>query len=71
MGISGQNQRSSVLDLLGMAHYGTQYGGKLKCLQTNKRGEFKSEEFVKFCQQRDIRREYMAPYSPEQNGISE
>ena len=30
-----------------------------------------SEEFVKFCRERDIRREYTAPYSPEQNGIAE
>ena len=34
---------------------------------TDNGGEFKSEEFVKFC----IRHEYMAPYSPEQNGIAE
>ena len=37
----------------------------------------KSEEFVKFCRERDIQREYTAqreyttPYSLEQNGIAE
>ena len=40
-------------------------GRKLKCLRTYNGGEFKSKEFVKFCRDRDIRREYTAPYSPE------
>ena len=48
-----------------------QSGQKLKCLWTDNGGEFKSEEFVKFCRERDIRREYTEPYSPEQNGIAE
>ena len=48
-----------------------QSGRKLKCLRTDNGGEFKFEEFVKFCRERNIRREYMAPYSPEQNGIAE
>ena len=39
-----------------------QTGRKLKCLRSDNGGEFKSEEFVKFCR---------APYSPEQNGIAE
>ena len=42
-----------------------QTGRKLKCLRTDNGGEFKSGEFVKFCQERGIRREYTAPYSPE------
>ena len=48
-----------------------QTGRKLKCLQTDNGGEFKSEEFVKFCWERDIRHEYMAPYSSEQSSIAE
>ena len=46
-------------------------GRKLKCLRTDNGGEFKSDEFVKFCREHDIRREYTTPYSPEQNGITE
>ena len=42
-------------------------GRKLKCLRTDNGGEFKSDEFVKFCRERGIRREYTTPYSPEQN----
>ena len=48
-----------------------QTGRKLKCLRTDNGGEFKSDEFVKFYRERGIRREYTAPYSPEQNGIAE
>ena len=48
-----------------------QTGRKLKCLRTDNRGKFKSEEFVKFFRERGIRREYTAPYSSEQNGIAE
>ena len=48
-----------------------QSGWNLKCLRTDNGGGFKSEEFVKFCRHRDIRREYTTPYSLEQNGISE
>ena len=40
---------------------------KLKCLRTDNGGEFKFEEFVKFCRERGIRREYTTPYSPEHN----
>ena len=48
-----------------------QTGGKLKFLRTDNGGEFKSEEFVKYCWEHGIRREYTAPYSLEQNRIAE
>ena len=48
-----------------------QTGRKRKCLRIDNGREFKSKEFVKFCRERGIRREYTAPYSPEQNGIAE
>ena len=48
-----------------------QSGQKEKCLQTDNGGEFKSEEFVEFCRECGIRREYTEPYSLEQNGIAE
>jgi transposase InsO family protein len=44
---------------------------KLKCLQSDNEGEYKSDDFVQFCRERSIKREFMAPYSPEQNGIAE
>ena len=33
-------------------------------------GDVKLEEFVRFCRKREIRLEYTAPYSPQQNGIA-
>jgi 5'-3' exoribonuclease 2 len=36
---------------------------KLKCLRSDNGREYKSDEFVQFCQERDIRREYTGPYS--------
>ena len=48
-----------------------QFGKKLKSLWSDNRGEDKLDEFVSFCRQRDIRREYTAPYSLEQNRIAE
>ena len=48
-----------------------QTGRKLKCLRTDNGGGFKSEEFVKFCRECGIRRDYTAPYTLEQNGIAE
>ena len=41
------------------------------CEHCRESDEFKSDEFVKFCRERGIRREYTTPYSPEQNEIAE
>jgi transposase InsO family protein len=49
----------------------TQTDRRLKCLRSDNGGEYKSDEFVQFCRERGIRREFMAPYSPEQNGVAE
>ena len=38
---------------------------KLKCLRTDRGGEFNSFEFAKFCEDNGIRRHLMAPYSPQ------
>ena len=35
------------------------------------RGEFKLDEFFRFCRQRDIKREYTTPYSATENKIVE
>jgi hypothetical protein len=44
---------------------------KLKCLQSDNGGDYKSDEFIQFCRERGIRREFSAPYGPEQNGVAE
>jgi transposase InsO family protein len=44
---------------------------KLKSLRSDNGGEYKCDEFVQFCRERSIRREFMAPHSPQQNGVAE
>jgi transposase InsO family protein len=34
---------------------------KLKCLQSDNRGEYKSNEFVQFCREHRIRQEFTTP----------
>ena len=43
----------------------------IKCVRTDRGGEFVSKEFNSFCDEQGIRRELTAPYSPEQNGVAE
>lgn len=44
---------------------------KLKIIRTNKEGEFTSRELNGFCTHMGIKHEYIAPYSPQQNGVVE
>jgi transposase InsO family protein len=44
---------------------------KLKCLRSDNGGEYKSDEFVQFCREHGIKREFTAPHSAEQNGVAE
>ena len=46
-------------------------GKRLKCLRSNRGGEFISNEFNKFCIERGIKRQVSAPGTPEKNGIAE
>lgn len=44
---------------------------RIKTLRTDGGGEFCSNEFGEFCDRNGIRRHLTAPYSPQQNGVSE
>ena len=46
-------------------------GKRLKCLRSERGGEFISNEFNKFCIERGIKRQVSAPGTPKQNGIAE
>ena len=46
-------------------------GMKIGCLRTDQGGEFTSSNFLKFCFERGIKRQFSAPYSPQQNGAVE
>ena len=46
-------------------------GEKLKCFRTDRGGEFNSEEFGYYCDMNGIKRQLIAPYSPQQNRVVE
>ena len=45
-------------------------GKRLKCLRLGRGGEFISNKFNNFCIERGIKRQVLAPSTPEQNGIA-
>lgn len=46
-------------------------GAFIKCLRTDRGGEFTSQEFTHFCDENDIQRKLTAAYTPQQNGVAE
>ena len=46
-------------------------GKRVKALRTDRGGEFCSNEFIKFCEEKGIRRQLTAAYIPQQNGVAE
>ncbi|KAL8139628.1 LOW QUALITY PROTEIN: hypothetical protein V2J09_005649 [Rumex salicifolius] len=46
-------------------------GVPIKCLRTDRGGEYLSAEFTKYCQEQGIRRQLTNAYTPHQNGIAE
>lgn len=43
----------------------------IKCLRTDRGGEFTSIEFNEFCMEHGIKRQLTAAYTPQQNGVAE
>ncbi|KAL0313353.1 UNVERIFIED_CONTAM: Retrovirus-related Pol polyprotein from transposon TNT 1-94 [Sesamum radiatum] len=46
-------------------------GLSIKCLRTDRGGEFNSNEFNKFCIENGIKRQLTTAYTPQQNGVAE
>ena len=46
-------------------------GLQIKCLRTDRGGEFYSVDFNEFCKENGIKRQLTAGYSPQQNGVVE
>ncbi|CAL2265082.1 unnamed protein product [Prunus armeniaca] len=46
-------------------------GAYLKCLRTDRGGEFTSNEFGEFCKANGITRQLTTAYTPQQNGVTE
>ena len=42
-----------------------------KALRTDRDGEFCSNEFIKFCEEKGIRRQLTTAYTPQKNGVAE
>jgi len=53
------------------AHVENMTGKKIKVLQTYNGGEYTDKAFTGFCVKEGIRREWIAPYNPQQNGVAE
>ena len=43
----------------------------IKCLRTDRGGEYLSEQFKELCDEKGIVRQLTTPYTPQQNGVSE
>lgn len=48
-----------------------EFNSVLKCLRTNNGGEFLSQEFLRFCEEHGIKRQFTCPNTPQQNGVAE
>ncbi|KAH9705857.1 hypothetical protein KPL70_012031 [Citrus sinensis] len=46
-------------------------GKRIKCLRTDNGGEYTGDEFLAFCKQEGIQRQFMVAYTPQQNGVAE
>lgn len=53
------------------ANVENQSGYIIKCLRTDRGGEFCSNDFLKFCRDSGIKRQLTSPYTPQQNGVAE
>eukprot|EP01018_Ginkgo_biloba_P027384 Gb_35302 [translate_table: standard] len=47
-----------------------QSGHHIKILRTNRGGEYISEEFLRFCKDNGIKKQFTTRYTPQQNGIA-
>eukprot|EP00253_Pinus_taeda_P029320 PITA_29320 len=44
---------------------------KIKCLRSDRGGEFTSDEFFDFCEEHQIKRQFSTARTPQQNGVVE
>ena len=44
---------------------------KIKCIRSDRGGEFTSDEFKNLCDKSGIKKQLTAPYTPQQNGVIE
>eukprot|EP00253_Pinus_taeda_P026647 PITA_26647 len=72
---SSDNRAIGILDLIHSDEFRalveTQTGRKIKSLRLDNGGEYTLGEFVDYCAEAGIRREFTVPYDPQQNGVAE
>eukprot|EP00253_Pinus_taeda_P029250 PITA_29250 len=72
---SSDSRATGILDLIHPNEFRalveTQTGRKIKSLRSDNGGEYTLGEFVHFCAEAGIRREFTVPYNPQQNGVAE
>eukprot|EP00253_Pinus_taeda_P013378 PITA_13378 len=56
---------------LEIVHSNNQSGLHIKVLRTNRGGEYISKEFLQFCRENGIHKQFTARYTPQQNGVAE
>ena len=49
----------------------TETSKKIRCLRTDRGGEYTSNEFSEFCKEEGVRRQLTTAYTPQQNGVAE
>eukprot|EP00253_Pinus_taeda_P036044 PITA_36044 len=59
------------LNLLSRKGMRTQSGLHIKVLKTDRGGEYISKEFLRFCREKWIHKQFTARYTPQQNGVAE
>ena len=67
------NQKSEALEAFkGFKTWAEKEAGtSIKCLRTDRGGEYNSKEFTEFCSTHGITRQLTAAYTPQQNGVAE
>ena len=44
---------------------------KIKCVRSDRGGEYSSTDFSEFCKQNGIKRQFTTAYTPQHNGVAE
>jgi transposase InsO family protein len=52
-------------------HINIQSGHQIQRIRADNAGEYRNQKWLDFAQEKGIKMEYTAPYTPAQNGISE
>eukprot|EP00253_Pinus_taeda_P009687 PITA_09687 len=72
---SSDSRATGILDLIHSNEFRalveTQTGRKIKSLRSDNGGEYTLGEFVDYCAEAGIRREFTVPYNPQQNEVAE